>query len=231
MSALIAKETQNVLGGRKPARPQAVQPAGEDWLTSGLSNARRLIVLIPGGDLDETGLACRIWNMAVSGQIEKVLYLTLVTDERMAQSMVRRLANLASTTRDPRFDLETKVDMEKSWNRAITAVARPGDLILIQAGQMERKRIWGHEKIEGALATLGLPTCLLEGFFRTEEADFSSSIRAAAQWLIFLALIGFFLFLQGSVERFEHGWIEVALQIVLLSLELGLIWLANGPHR
>ena len=134
-----------------------------------LPPARRLVVLVPDADQDETGLTRRIWTLAAPRQME-VLYLGLYrtpSDEPRAR---RRLATMAALTRDDCVNVKTALVMDADWLRSLRSLVQTGDLIVCHAEQLQGG--WHRDRPLGPYLSqaLKIPVVTIEGFYAGAEA-------------------------------------------------------------
>jgi hypothetical protein len=227
MSAFQADHKQSAAVVQNIPRSLTSEPVAKLRSGNGIPRTERLVVLVPDGNLDETGLARCIWSLAISNQIEEVVYLAVVSDPDLYLSAERRLVNLSSITRDPRFLLISRVVKGNQWQRMISSLVRPGDAILVQQGQEERKRFWKHQNLAECLTEAGLSVYALDGYYQEKPIYPYDWKLAAVRWLVALLVIALFLILQVSVHQVEPGWVEIIIQILLLMLEIGILWFVS----
>jgi len=126
----------------------------QETLTSQqLSNAKRLIVLVPDLDMDEIAFGRRIWDIARPARID-VTYLCVVRHWGDEIQATHTLAKLLSITKDPMIRTETLVKAETSWYKAIREIQRPGDLIICDASQELPNRIFGRKPLNRGLSNM-----------------------------------------------------------------------------
>ena len=126
----------------------------QETLTSQqLSNAKRLIVLVPDLDMDEIAFGRRIWDIARPARID-VTYLCVVRHWGDEIQATHTLAKLLSITKDPMIRTETVVKAEISWEKAIKEIQRPGDLIICDASQAIPNRIFRRKPLNKGLSNM-----------------------------------------------------------------------------
>lgn len=187
-----------------------------------LPPARRLVVLIPDQDTDEMELARRIWALTSPRQLA-VLYLGLASDPLLEARARRRLTTLAALTRGEGVTVQTHLAIGSSWERAVTAIWRSGDLMICHAEQFEVNGLWRRPLAQKLVATLQAPVCLLSGFYPNVRLPPSTWMTHVLSWFIPLAiLLGFFL-LQVQIAEQVQGWLQTALLSASVALEFGLV--------
>src|SRR5512138_1989242 len=83
-----------------------------------LPQANRLIILVPDLSIDHIALGRRIWDLAsINGS--KVVYLSVVKSFDEELRALRKVAALSAVTRDVFIDVETHVQFNKSWQKAL----------------------------------------------------------------------------------------------------------------
>ena len=188
-----------------------------------LPPARRLIVLVPDMDVDESGLAARIWALASPHGLE-VLFLGTLREEQNEFRARRRLATLAAITRDNQVQVEFTVMAHSHWVRAVQGIWRPGDLVVCHAEQTAAARGWRHQPLSQALITaLDAPVCILSGFYPKLPSERPNWLVQILAWLPPLAIIVVFFILQVRITQGTAGWVQTALLCLSVFAEFGLI--------
>jgi hypothetical protein len=96
---------------------------------------KRLVVIVPGGELNEIHFAHQVWELA---QIHRsnVLFFTVARNDDELMSAQHRMTHLAAATHDFRTPVSTQVDYQASWTRSLKRILRPEDLVVCQADQV-----------------------------------------------------------------------------------------------
>jgi hypothetical protein len=186
-------------------------------------SVRRLVVLIPDADTDESELAQQIWSMASRRELS-VLLLGLSKNAGSGPRARSRLATLAALTRDKTVHVEIKLEIGADWLQALRSVHRYSDLILchaeqhIAAGGVRRKPLsrWIAKE-------LNEPVCVLSDFYPGLPPDHVTP----ASRLIGGAVPFFLLFAFTALQILIHQTTKGPASILLLSasvlIEYGLI--------
>lgn len=194
----------------------------------GLPECRRIIVLVPNGDMDQAAhLPQRIWQLAVQAK-SCVLYLALAGDYESEMNARRQLALLAAITRDKRVPVETQVAHTSNWVQALKSVLQPGDLILSHAELITRKGLFGSEPLSEQLYnSFSIPVYLISGYAHIEPEKTPQLLRLFLTGvLLVLILVGFFT-LDEQIIRQLAGVAQQATLLLMVLLEIGAIWLWN----
>ena len=98
------------------------------------SSTRRLVVIVPDGELNEIHFAHQVWELA---QVHRsnVLFFTVARNDDELMSAQHRMTHLAAATHDFRTPVSTQVDYQTSWTRSLKRILRPEDLVVCQADQ------------------------------------------------------------------------------------------------
>ena len=107
---------------------------------------KRLVVLVPGDELNETHFAHQVWELA---QIHRsnVLFFTVARNDDELMNAQHRMTHLAAATHDFRTHVSTQVDYQVSWTRALKRVLRPEDLVVCQADQVIPNQIFWRKPL------------------------------------------------------------------------------------
>jgi hypothetical protein len=186
-----------------------------------LVSVRRLIVLVPNWDVDEVELARQVWELAVPLRLA-VLFLGLCQDLTEELSMHRRLATLASLTRDPRLSVETRLEIGRNLPRKLKAIYTPGDVVVCHAEQ--RAGLW-RIPLHEALAKLEAPIWTLEGNDPSMKPSAFTGIKEVIFWLISIAIMVVFFWIQVSIVRMSKDWAHSALLYFSVLSEIALLWI------
>ncbi|MEW5940186.1 MAG: hypothetical protein AB1750_11015 [Chloroflexota bacterium] len=210
-----------------PTSPQAAslpdpQPASVSVLAlnPGLTPVRRLVVLTPTVEMDETELARRVWELASPPQLA-VLYLALCEDSRDESRLRRRLATLAALTRDKRIAMETRFVFGRNWTRKVRSVLQEGDVILCQG---EHAVGWRRWPIAQVVEKFGVPVWILKGLDMTTPQTHRNPFKEFAFWSVSLAILAGFLWFQTRLLGVSERWAQNALLYLSIPLEIGLLW-------
>lgn len=188
-----------------------------------LPPARRLVVLVPDTDVDESELATRIWSLA-SPRGLAVLYLGMIRDGRAESLTRRRLITLAAITRDDWAHVETRLEPEGNWIQIVRHIWEPGDLIVCHAEQalsgwsLKRKSL-----AQSLAAALNTPVYVLSGFYPGLPTEQPRWLARLLSWLPPLVLLVLFFMLQVRITWGTTGWIQTALLCLSVIVEFGLI--------
>ena len=118
-----------------------------DDVYKSISAAKRLVVLIPDSELDETILGRQVWNLALPGQ-KSVVLLSAAQNLDEELRAIHRLTQIVAVANDPRFHIESIVRFQSGWIRAIKSIYKPGDLILCFESHKIPFRIFWHQSIQ-----------------------------------------------------------------------------------
>lgn len=183
----------------------------------------RLVVLVPDADVDETRLATKLWSMAL-GLGLNLLLLGLARDTFREARALRRLATIASITRDKRIHLETRVAIGTHWESAIQSVWQEGDLLVCHAEQ--RKSAFGidREPLAPVLAsTLKVPVYALAGFYPELPPELPEGMRQILTTLPLVLIIAVFLVVLIGIQQFTSGLLQTGLFCLAIIIAYGLI--------
>lgn len=202
-----------------PSRAGALLIPGDQPLPP----ARRLVVLVPDTDVDESELATRIWSLA-SPRGLAVLYLGMIRDVRAESLTRRRLITLAAITRDDWAHVETRLELEGNWIQIVRRIWEPGDLIICHAEQalsgwsLNRKSL-----AQSLVAALNTPVYVLSGFYAGLPTEQPRWLARLLAWLPPLVILVIFFMLQVRITRGTTGWVQTALLCLSVIVEFGLI--------
>ena len=138
MAFEAASSQTSVSSNHTPATPQTetpplLTPVRPFSAISPLAlSARRLVVLIPDAETDESELAEHLWPIASAHGLA-VLLISLCNDPRREPRTRRRLAALAALLRSDAAPVETKLETDTDWPAAVRSVRQPGDILVCHA--------------------------------------------------------------------------------------------------
>jgi hypothetical protein len=203
----------------------------EDWLLLpdrvSIAPAKRLVVLIPPGEVDEIALARKVWKLAAKSLIS-VLYLVLAPDPEYVPYLRRRLANLAASTSQGEVTSSTKITVGDDWAKAVKAVLLPGDLLVSVLGHRVSHRLIGSRPLGDALCrAFDIPVYLLGSLRVGSTPPRSSMIRSFIGWSLSIGtIIGAGVF-QIGVSRADVEPYSTILIVISALVEIFLIWKIN----
>lgn len=187
---------------------------------SGLTAARRLVVLVPAVDVDEAAVARYIWELAAPAGLA-VLFLGLCARSTQEPAMQRRLVTLASLTRDARIALETRLEFGRNWLRRIRAVYQPGDVIVCHA---EQRAGLGRKPLSRMVESMGAPVWTLAGLYPLEGTGRRDGPAELVFWAVSIAILAGFFWLQVRIVRMHEDWANNMLLYFSIITETGLLW-------
>lgn len=190
-----------------------------------LPAARRLVVLVPNQDIDVAAFARRIWSLAFPDRLD-ILLITLPADPDYLLTAERRLTTIAAILRDPRLHIESRVFSSRSWLKIARQVYQPGDVLVCPTEQTIAAGIGKCKPLGLALAsTLKAPVYRLKDFYQQPAAVLPNWIKAIPYWIVVLATIAGFFKFEAVVNASVKGWVGTILLLVIVTIEVGLIYL------
>jgi hypothetical protein len=188
-----------------------------------LPPAERLVVLVPDSDVDEAELASRILSLAAPRWLQ-VLFVGAGPGPEAELLARRRLSLLAAMTRDDRTSVETRLEPDGDWLRAVHRVWRPGDLIVCHAEQVLSGLSGRPKSLANAIVSaLNTPVYVLSGFYPRQASEWSPRLARFLSWLPPLAILVVFFMLQVRIAQGTTGWVQTALLCLSVVVECGLI--------
>jgi hypothetical protein len=122
-----------------------------------LPSANRLVVLLPEYPVDLSFLGRLIRDLA-NHRVSNVLLLSVVKEPFAGVHMANVLGYLYAMTHDPFLHVETSVQADTTWMRAIHNACRPGDLFLCLSDHKVPWHIFWHKPIAELITDqLGAP--------------------------------------------------------------------------
>jgi hypothetical protein len=188
--------------------------------------ARRLVVLVPPGEIDEGALARRVWQLADSSKLG-ILYLALSPPADQVSYHRRRLVTLAALSAYSPVRADIRMNSGKDWPQALRSCLQPGDLLVCmadghQAGIFQRqppgKRL--AQKLGTPVYKFGdvqvKPATSSEGWFRNVLA-----------WILSIAWMAAFFWLQAGIERASPNPQATVLMCLSIIIEIYGLWKIN----
>ena len=186
---------------------------------------RRLIVLLPPCELDEIGLASKIWRLG-KGQEIAVLILFIVDNTRDESRMRWKSSALAALIRDEHIQVTTRLCSRKCWTSDLGKLLREDDLLVsidVPAGSRAEltldsttMSLWPEPP--GGVLTLA--NVALVG-----DSISSNWFQPVFMWIVTLGVIAGFLELQVRLIRRFSPWPSLPFLIVSVIAETTLVWL------
>jgi hypothetical protein len=160
------------ISGIRPTHPmeEAARSLGDTIFVPELvpfAPVKRLVVLIPGCNLDEDALVSKVWKLA-SAFFLPVLFLGLASDPDHLAFLRRRLAILTARTNYGVLKTGSCVFVGTKWEQAVEENIQPGDLLVCIAELQVSQRVFWHGSQGEALSRrFAVPIYKLQGL----EAD------------------------------------------------------------
>lgn len=192
-----------------------------------LTPTRRLVVLVPPGEITENILARRVWQLAVGSGLS-VLYLTLSQTNDQTPYHRRRLTDLTMMTSNENVQVRSKASTAKNWSEAVNRILKPGDLLVCLANhQVFHHLIWPRRLGEQLAETGNVPVYMLGGLVIGSIPERRYAIKGILAWTASLALIIVFFGLQVGVDHSTVKPISTILDCLSIVVELYLIFKVN----
>lgn len=188
--------------------------------------ARRLIVLVPAGEIDEHALARRVWQLATSSGIS-VLYLALSPKIDQASYQSRRLVSLAALTTYPHVWVDTNMHTGKHWSQVLRHTLQPGDLLVCLAEDRAPGHLRRQTLARRLAADLGVTVYQLGDLPVKPAANSPIWMRDAFAWVASIALIASFFWFQIEIDRSLAGAQSTLLLVLSILVEIYALWRIN----
>jgi hypothetical protein len=191
----------------------------------------RLIVLVPARGIDNSALARKIWMLAEPCAIN-VLFLGLNGHQPGDEGDVRlSIANLASMTRDEHIQVDTHLEPDDSWVRAVHRVWQPGDTVICLAEHKVNIKHHGDYPLSTVLdAILDVPVYVIPGLYLTDRVKLRNEAerihwveQELSQLLVPFLILGTFLLMQIGIGDSTSGVLRTVLLSVSGLAEVGVL--------
>jgi hypothetical protein len=184
----------------------------------------RLIILVPDQDIDETGLARQVWDLAVPARLS-VLFLCLCSQAEQEYGLRRKLAALAGLTRDDRISVGVQFEFGRDWLGELRSIQRPGDIVLCHAEQVIGLR---QKPLSRLLdSALDLPVYVIAGYY-VPSPGAPALFRQIFFWTGATAIIAGFFWLQAQISQPVGDLARSILLVISVLVEVGSIWAWNS---
>ncbi len=188
---------------------------------------RRLVVLIPEGEIDENTLARRIWQLGAGSSLD-ILFLAQAPYDHQEVYQRRRLASLAYMTSDREIQVQVKVSREQSWSRTLEETQLPGDLLIcLENHQTPNHVIWRRPLGKFLSETASVPVYLLAGLKIGLGPYQRQRFNEILAWTSCLILLGAFSGLQIEIVRSTAETTSTLLLCLSVLAEVFLLYKIN----
>ena len=194
---------------------------------SRLQTSNRLIVLVPGADVDATFTARKIWELANALECS-IQFLGLSKDAAHEPGLRRQMVTLSAMVGYENISVESKIEIGNDWLSVVKSNWREGDMIVCFKGQnsgLARKPL--SQMLE---SNLKAPVYVLSDIDQQEKRVLSSWVSTAIAWAGSIGIILGFFWLQSSLMKPPTDWAHSALLYISLFAEAGLIWIWNSLY-
>ena len=189
-----------------------------------LAPTRRLVVLVPPGEIAEDVLTRRVWQLAKDSGLG-VLYLTLSREEDQSLYHRRRLTNLMMMTSYGNVRAHSSVSAAQDWPGAVRQILQTGDvLVCLTNHQVFHHLVWQRSLGEQLAQATGAPVYMLAGLKIGPPAKLLQMIKEIRTWTLSLILLLAFFSLQASIVRFTTAPLSTILLCLSVLVELYLLF-------
>lgn len=187
---------------------------------------RRLIVLVPSGEIDELTLTRRVWLLATCSGLD-ILYLALSPDADQVSYQRRRLVGLVALTAYQHVRADMDVYAEKYWSQLLRRTLQPGDLLVCLA--CDRTPGFFHRQALGELLAteLGVPVYQVGGLQVKSATPSHYWFKNVLACIASIALVVVFFQLQIGIEVLSARPQSTILLCLSVLLELYGLWKIN----
>lgn len=214
-----------------PARPGPIESPAR-WLPLAETKkpdpdpiVRRLIVLVPGAEIDPIAWAAQIKSLALPRRLA-VLLVGRIQDDQEIWDLRRSLTTLAALVAAPdEVDVETQVSTKRTWLEVVAQFAVTGDMVICHREQVTAASWpWQRRSLAEAIRTrMHVPVCTLSGLAYEAETRASGLMARAWSWLSPVLVIAAMGFVQVEIQLHTVGWSTPVLLSITAVAELILL--------
>ena len=196
-------------------------PAPEEF-----ESARRLIVPIPGPDVDITTVVHRVWELA-NATGARIKFIGLCNDTEQEPGVRRALVTLSAMVNCGSLSADTEIIFGRNWVDNLKSRLQPGDMV-----------VYWNEPYTGLLrkpfsqllqTRLDVPVYFLPALSAEKDPQVNR-LSLTFAWIGFATIIIGFLFLQIKIYQLAENW-AMTLEILSTIGEFWLIWVWNNLFK
>lgn len=182
--------------------------------------ARRLVVLVPDGEMDEREFAMRVGRLGKPG-VWKTLFIALACDVERDSFLRRRLATLSAISGSRQSETSSKLVYQHYWLQALEEVLQTGDLVVCLETISVPNRLFSRTSLaEQIVSSLHHAVYVVRGIPVKEAARWREGWRNMLVWLLAFLSMGIFFYLQVQIQESYVGGTAMLLQILSVLGEL-----------
>jgi hypothetical protein len=193
-------------------------------LSPALPAGRRLLVLIPGPEIDPVLTAHRVRDLAIASQA-RIRFIGLSPDPAGEPALRRQMVDLSAMVSDGQVCAETEVVPGKAWLEAIRSRWQAGDLVVCFAGQ--KVGPWNRPLSQVLQVNLDVPLFILSRI-EPQSRSQSNRLARAAAWIGAFGIVLGFLLLQIRIGIPRNDWTYYSLFAVSIGAEVWALWYWNS---
>lgn len=159
--------------------------------------APRILVLVPSLELDLTESARKVWGLARASNAS-IHFVGRCDDPSQEPAVRRGLTTLSTMVQGEHIATSIGIASKKEWFNLTLNPGNGDDLVVY----------FPKNQTTPSRKTPGIPAQL-------------------TVWIVSLAILVGFFFIQADIARFFHDWLQTALLILSTLAEFGLIWLVD----
>jgi hypothetical protein len=191
---------------------------------STLEPARWLIVLVPCLEADPMPATRTIWELAnASGR--RVRFIGLYENAAQELSLRRQLAGMSAMVGVGGIYTETETVFSQDYVEVVRSRWQPGDLVVCFREQ--RTGRLSRPLSDVLQSSLNVPVYVLSGLYPQKNMRVNWLTQVFA-WSGSIGLIAGFFLIQVRVDQVATGWIQLAMILMSISLEIWMIWAWNN---
>jgi hypothetical protein len=222
IASLVVSGTQQANTSKKP----------QDYLLvpdmKSYAPIRRMVVIVPAGELDERRLGLEIGKIALPGRMD-IVFLALAFDPETDKALRRRLVSLTSFVEDRQIRASTRLAFRESWVQAVKEIWQEGDLLVCIQGHRTASSLLARTELgQHLVSALGVPVYVLTAVQLSNEPIKWNHWREMLVWLSAIAVMVLFGFLQAFIVRNLQDSVSTSVLILSVVLEVLVLWKLNS---
>jgi hypothetical protein len=195
------------------------------WQSTGATAKNRLIVLIPPQICNEADFSKYIYKLASANNSDVLLIMVVSNyeDETIGRLRVSTISAYLSSFS---LKVETQIIWGKSWINSIEQIIHPGDAIVCPTELIVKTRVVFHKPLSDHLVNkLNAPVNTYTGFVNQVHTSPWEILKKLGYWVgIILIIVGFF-YIETTVDKSVLGWVNNFIEIMLIIVEVGALYL------
>jgi hypothetical protein len=194
-----------------------------------LKTRSKLLVIVTEEELDEVKFAKKARSIAEYYDLD-ILFLGKVVSFETEPFLRRRLITLSGISNNNLFKTDFSTFSQKSWQKLLSQVYKPGDYILCPKEMMISSMVFtSHPLFDEINKKFGNSVIGITGLMNIHQNNnLKSMFYPVLHWVGIISILTIAFGLEANFGSHTYGWFRVLGEISIVTIEIFSLWVWNS---